>query len=299
MKTGITVFKSELDLKAVLAKEYMKQIENLFGDKNLALEFLTNVVSSVQRVPKLLECTQDSLLNGFMTMASLKLMPSGVSGEAYVLPYENRKTGTCEAQFQLGYQGLITLLYRAGAKDIVCELVRSHDKFSLSRGKINHEIDPLKNAADRGKVVGAYAIITLSTGGTVEQFMHIDDIFAHAKKFSKSYGSSFSPWNAESDPQGWMPRKTILKQTAKLAYKNPALNIALAEDNKDSNIHERKELPAPTVDYSNFEELLRSAKSLEGLEYTWADIPADAKAKLKPVFEEMKAMIQTEAKDIV
>ena len=61
----------------------------------------------VQRTPKLLECTPETLLNSCMTMASLKLMPSGVSGEAFVLPYKNK--GVMEAQFQLGYQGLVTL----------------------------------------------------------------------------------------------------------------------------------------------------------------------------------------------
>ena len=33
-------FSSELDLKATLAKEYMKQINNYFGDEKKALKFL-------------------------------------------------------------------------------------------------------------------------------------------------------------------------------------------------------------------------------------------------------------------
>jgi hypothetical protein len=36
-----------------------------------------------------------------------------------------------------------------------------------------------------------------------------------------------------------MPRKTVLKQTCKLAPKNESLNLAIAEDNKDSIIADR------------------------------------------------------------
>jgi recombination protein RecT len=233
--------RNENDLKVVLSKQYQKQIDNFFGDPKKSLEFLSNVVSSVQRVPKLLDCTPQSLINSFIMMASLKLMPSGVSGEAYVLPYENRGKGVSEAQFQLGYPGIVTLLYRAGNTEVVAELVRENDKFALSRGKVIHEVDPRKTKSERGDWIGAYAIITTATGGTVEGYMTKQDILEHAKKFSKSFDTKFSPWNADNDPEGWMPRKTVLKQVAKLAPKNETLNRALSEDNKDSVIADRLE----------------------------------------------------------
>lgn len=230
-------FQNENDLKVVLFKNYQKQIENFFGDPEKALEFLSNVMAAVQRNPKLLECTPVTVINSFMLMASLKLMPSGVSGEAFVLPYKNH--GVMEAQFQLGYQGLVTLLYRAGAKSIVAELVREKDSFELVNGKVLHKVNPLKSRADRGEVIGVYAIITTATGGSVEGFMRMEDILGHAKKFSKSFGGDFSPWNPESDPEGWMPRKTVLKQVAKLAPKNESLIKAIAADNEDSIISDR------------------------------------------------------------
>lgn len=234
---GIAQFRDVNDLKVVLFKNYQKQIENFFGDPEKALEFLSNVMAAVQRNPKLLECTPISVINSFMLMASLKLMPSGVSGEAFVLPYRNK--GVMEAQFQLGYQGIVTLLYRAGARSVVAELVREHDTFTLINGKIQHAVNPLKTRTERGVVIGAYAIITTATGGTVESFMRMEDILAHAQKFSKSYGGDFSPWNPESDPEGWMPRKTVLKQTSKLAPKNEMLVRAIAADNEDSIISDR------------------------------------------------------------
>lgn len=286
-------FSSETDLKQVLAKTYIKQIQNYFGDEKQALEFLSNVVACVQRNPKLLECTPETLLNSFVTMASLKLMPSAVSGEAYVLPYRNKDV--MEAQFQIGYKGLVTLLYRAGNREVIAELVREQDVFRISRGKIVHEVDPRKTQKERGVVIGAYAIIVTPTGGTVEQYMTITDIRAHAQKFSKAFGSNFSPWNEEQDPQGWMPRKTVLIQAQRLAPRSGELMRALAEDFKDSTLHDKEqalpELKVAPVDLDFHRAAINLAKDMEALERVWADVPGDARAALREDMEAVKARI--------
>lgn len=232
------------DLKVVLANQYMKQIENYFGDEKKALKFLSGVVASVQRNPALLECNSTSVINSFMTMAQLELMPSDVAGEAYVLPYKN-KNGTV-AQFQLGYQGLVTLFYRAGARSIVAEIVRKNDEFSVVNGEIFHKPDYF---SDRGEAIGAYVIVELQMGGKVTKVMSKPDIIAIGQKFSKSFATDFSPWKEKNDPELWMWKKTVLKQAAKIVPKNETIFKAIAEDNKDSNIEERKErfadLPTP------------------------------------------------------
>jgi len=235
MGQKIVEFKNTNELKAVIAGNYQKQIENYFGDQKKALEFLSNVIASVQRTPELMKCTPTSLINSFITMASLKLMPSGVSGEAYVLPYSNKKKGVTEAQFQLGYQGLVTLFYRAGVKSIVAEIIRANDKFTIKDGMPSHEYDVF---TDRGDAKGAYVIIELQTGGRVSKVMSKAEILEIAKKFSKSY-STFGPWSEGQDPQLWMWKKTVLKQAAKLVPKNETIYRAIDEDNKDSVIADR------------------------------------------------------------
>lgn len=230
------IIKSEKDLKVVLAGEYRKQIENYFGDDKRALEFLSNVVASVQRTPKLLECTPATLINSFMVMASLKLMPSGVSGEAYVLPYNIK--GTMQAQFQLGYQGLVTLFYRAGVKSIAAEIVYDKDEFSYENGVLKHNPDVFSD--DRGEAKGAYVVVELPAGGKVTKVMSKKQILDIAKKFSKSYGG-FGPWSEGQDPELWMWKKTVLKQAAKLVPKNETIFRAIDEDNKDSIIADRLE----------------------------------------------------------
>ena len=228
-------------IKSMLAKNYQKQIVNFLGDEKQALKFLSGMVSSIQRLPKLAECTPDSLINSFMIMAQMGFMPSAISGEAYILPYENKRLGIIEAQFQLGYQGIVTLLYGAGAKSVDTQQVRKQDVFKLVNGAIYHEINPFLTLTERGEVIGYYAIIITMSGGRLEKYMNVKDIIAFAKRYSKSFGTEFSPWNDRNDLEGWMYRKTVLKQCAKLAPKNEKLNIAIAEDNKDSDIGERME----------------------------------------------------------
>lgn len=299
-KPTALVLKNEQDLKVILAGQYMKQIRAFFGDNEKALEFCTNVVASTQRVPKLLECTPDSLMNSFMTMASLKLMPSGVSGEAYVLPYENKKKGVCEAQFQLGYQGLVTLLYRAGARSIVAEIVREKDQFSYENGEVKHVPDVF---AERGKPRGAYVIIELQNGSKIAKVMSEKEILNIAQSFSKSYGGDFGPWNEKQDPEKWMWRKTVLKQAAKLVPKNETVYRALAEDNKDSILSGREkgiELSSTApVDFDAHKAELEACKTKEDLERVWADMPAVVRPQLKGTMESVRAMIMSEVKDIV
>lgn len=231
------------DLRMLLAKQYMKQINNFFGEEKRAMKFLSGVISSCQRNPKLLECEPSTLINSFMMMAQLEFMPSDISGEAYVLPYNNkRQEGTqwvnvMEAQFQLGYQGLITLFYRSGSRSITAEIVYEKDDFSIVNGEIRHSPDVF--APDRGAPKGAYVIVELKSGGKVQKVMKKDDILAIGSRFSKSYKSKFSPWNPENDPDLWMWKKTVLKQVAKLVPKSDVLIEVIAEDNKDSDIEDR------------------------------------------------------------
>lgn len=231
MKNQIQKFNNVEDLKVVLANNYQKQVINYLGDEKKGLKFLTAICSAVQRTPKLLNCEPTTVINSFMVMAQLELMPSDISGEAYVLPYGNI------ARFQLGYQGLITLFYRAGAKSIIAEIVYENDRFDYTNGVITHSPDVF--APDRGEAIGAYVIVKLQSGENISKVMKKDDILAIGKKFSKTYNADFSPWKEKNDPQLWMWKKSVLKQLAKLVPKNETIYKAIAEDNKDSNIEDR------------------------------------------------------------
>lgn len=253
---------SVADFKKVLVSNFKNQLEAQLGDERSAKQFMANAISIIQQTPELLECEPATVFNGLMMMASLGFQPSTVSGEAYLIPRKNGKTGTKQAQFQLGYQGIVTLLYSADIQAVDGAIVYEKDGFELINKEIKHTINPLLKKADRGKKVGAYTKVKYR-GEWTYHFMNGEDIEAHGKKFSQSYGSSFSPW--KNDPEGWMWLKTVLKQHSKLLPKNPKLQRAIAEDNKDSVIHERVEaakVEGKAIEMGNLE--INNAKSKDG-----------------------------------
>jgi recombination protein RecT len=223
------VVRTEKELKVFMQKNYLVQIKNFFGDEKQALKFLSSMFSAIEKTPELMRCEMSTVINSFMTMAQLGLMPSNVSGEAYVLPYAGK------AQFQLGYQGLVTLFFRAGGTNIRAEIVRKNDKFSLKNGVIDHEIDVMKSNAERGEPVAAYAIAVVN-GTEISKAMNAKDIMEIGRNFSKSFKSDFSPWNVKNDPELWMWKKTVLKQLGKMMPKNETIYKAIAADNEDSRL---------------------------------------------------------------
>jgi recombination protein RecT len=99
MTTALTVD----DLKKTLLVQQKNALNNFFqGDEKKTLKFLSAVAYCSASTPKLLECTQESIITSFMKCAEYNLFPSTVSGEVYILPYFNK--GKMEAQFQLGYK---------------------------------------------------------------------------------------------------------------------------------------------------------------------------------------------------
>jgi recombination protein RecT len=216
--------------------DFWNKIVNYFGgDEEKARKFASALTYSVQKNPKLLDADRASLFNAGMACAEFKLYPSNVAGEAFIIPYKGK------AQFQLGYQGLITLLARAGFA-IHSEIVRKNDKFEYEGGlvpKLHHSYKPFQTAEERGEPVGAYA--TASTNGIAiyHKVMSAAEILG-IKEFSQAKESEYSPWNGKNDPELWMWKKTVIKQLAKLIPKTEEITKAIAIDNEESTIAARQ-----------------------------------------------------------
>lgn len=223
-----------VQFKTQLAGDYQKTVSNYFeGDKEKSMKFMSAVVRSVQKVPKLLDCDRESLMTSFMCAAEYRLYPSSVSGEAYVLPYKGK------AQFQLGYQGIITLLYRAGVSSVRTSIVFQNDEFQYEEGLepiLIHKPAPFGTA--KGEAIGCYGVAVVN-GTQLYKVLSKDEILKF-KEFSQAKGSEFSPWNSKNDPELHMWRKTVIKQLAKTLPKNDEIMSAIAKDNEESIIAARQ-----------------------------------------------------------
>ena len=197
-------------------QQYIKAME---GEIKKALpsvitpeRFTRMVLSAISVNPKLASCTKASFLGAMMNAAQLGLEPNTPLGQAYILPYMNK--GVLEAQFQLGYKGLIDLAYRSGEVEVVqAHIVYENDKFECSYG-LEPKLTHTPADKDRGEPVKVYAVFKTKSGGYGFEVMSMEDVRIHASKYSKAYGSSFSPWKTNFEE---MAKKTVLKKVLKYA----------------------------------------------------------------------------------
>ena len=174
--------------------------------------FTRIVLSAISMNPKLGDCTPSSFLGAMMTSAQLGLEVNTPLGQAYVLPYSNK--GVLEAQFQLGYKGLIDLAYRSGEVEVIqAHIVYEKDDFECEFG-LDPKLIHKPASSDRGEAVKVYAMFKTKSGGFGFDVMSMEEVRAHAAKYSKAYNSSFSPWKTNFEE---MAKKTVLKRVLKYA----------------------------------------------------------------------------------
>ena len=187
--------------------------------------FTRMVLTAMSTNPQLQQCTPNSFLGAMMQAAQLGVEPNTPLGQAYLIPYRNH--GTMEAQFQLGYKGLIDLAYRSGEiTDISAHEVYENDTFEYELG-LTPKLKHIPALTNRGNVILYYAVYHTKNGGYGFEVMSAEDIQNHRNKFSKAAGKGFSPWSSNFDE---MAKKTVIKKLLKYAPIKTEFVRAIAQD---------------------------------------------------------------------
>jgi recombination protein RecT len=175
--------------------------------KYLTPERLTRLFwQEARRNPKLLECSPESVASGLMTAAQLGL-EIGVQGQAWLVPYWNKKQKRLDAQFIPGYKGLIALARRSGeVLSVETHIVYEKDKFALKLGintSVEHE--PYLEG-DRGLPRLTYGVARFKDGGYHFEWMPEVEIRAIR---ARSQAAESGPWVTDTDQ---MRRKTVIRR---------------------------------------------------------------------------------------
>lgn len=229
IKRKLEIQKSELDI--------------LLKDSNLTAEKLNRIaLTAIKSNPKLLECSIDSLIMGVMRAAQLGLEIGNEFGFCYLIPFKD------QAQFVLGYQGLIELLYRTNIiKSITAQPIYEKDYFEIEYGTSPRLIHQPILAEDRGKIRGYYACIKTINDGFLFKVMSHYEMEEHKNAYCPSSKIARSPWN-NSLGYNEMACKTVLKKVVKLLPKSSVLSLALNTDETiQKDIESEFELP-PTIE---------------------------------------------------
>ena len=202
---GATVTKKENKQKTIfdVIQAGAKQFATALPKHINSDRFVRIAITTIRQNPKLAQCNQESLLGALMVSAQLGLEP-GVLGQCYLIPYGR------ECQFQIGYKGMIELLRRSGQlKDIYAYSVYENDEFEMTYG-LNRDLKHKPNLQDRGNFIGCYCVAVLKDDARAFEYMTKEEIEAHGKKFSKTYGNG--PWKTDFEA---MAHKTVVKKMLK------------------------------------------------------------------------------------
>lgn len=207
-ETKLTKGMSIKDMIQTLQPEIKRALPSVLTPER----FTRMALSALNNTPKLAECSQMSFLAALMNAAQLGLEPNTPLGQAYLIPYQNK--GKLECQFQIGYKGIIELVYRNPlVQTIQAQAVYEHDEFEYELG-LNARLFHRPVLHDRGEVTLFYALFKLANGGYGFEVMSKSDMEAYAKRYSKAIASEYSPWKTNFEE---MAKKTVIKQVLKYA----------------------------------------------------------------------------------
>lgn len=209
-KKNATVTPSPMKNMQDLIVSMKGQIEAALPSVITGERFARMVLTAMSNTPKLASCTPKSFLGAMMQAAQLGLEPNTPLGEAYLIPFLNH--GTLECQFQIGYKGMISLAHRSGLY-VQAHEVHENDEFEVEYG-LEPNLVHKPVFSDRGRVIAYYGVWKDAEGNFGFEVMNKEDVDAHAKKYSQSYGKGFSPWKTNFDE---MAKKTLIKKALKYA----------------------------------------------------------------------------------
>ena len=221
-KNTITAAKEAKTLKGMLeSPAYKKKFEEMLGKK--AAGFMSSIIAVTNNNNYLMKADPATVIGAAAQAAMLDLPINQSLGFAYIVPYKGA------AQFQLGYKGYIQLAQRSGQYvDIGAKTVYD--------GELEYEnrlLDKFKFGNRTGdKVIGYLAYFRLTNGFEKMLFMTLDEMQAHAKKYSQNYKGGTDKWGLADF--NVMAEKTVLKRLLSkfgpLSIESVQMSQALSND---------------------------------------------------------------------
>lgn len=261
-KAGVALLDAMFKQDSVQAR-----FQRMLGKKSAG--FISSVLTVVSQNKLLQNVDMRTVLSAASIAASLDLPILPSLGRAWIVPYKG------VAQFQIGYLGYVELAQRSGLyKSINVNTV--YEGEVVKWNKFTEELTYGEQESDTA--IGYCASFELLNGFRKVVYWTKDAVIKHAKRFSKSYNSSSSPWQTDFDA---MAMKTVLAYT--LRHWGPMsieMQKAMAED---MDAHEKpldlsKDNSVETIETENASETrvvdTESGEILQGDEFTAEDIEA-------------------------
>lgn len=211
-----TVQKSQkINFAAVLKNPAVQtSLIGTLGDAMKAKTFTAALISAVNTNSKLMSCEPMSIISAALLGESLQLSPSPQLGHYYMVPFNDSKSGTKKATFQLGWKGYYQLALRSGQyKHLDAVAVKEGELIGYNPITDEIHLEPIGDplAREKAKTIGYYAHFELNNGFTKAMYWPKEKMEAHALTYSQGYkakkGDTF--WEKDFDS---MALKTMYRQ---------------------------------------------------------------------------------------
>lgn len=184
--------------------------------------FARIAITAMRKVPKLMQCTPESVLNCLLQLSQYGLEPDG--RRAHLIPYGQ------ECTMILDYKGIAELALRSGlVSTLHADVVHRGDIFEYSLGKvIKHTPWFLRCDKDRpekeGEVFAVYAFCENKDGTTSSAVLSYDEVESVRKR---SKAGNNGPWRTDWNE---MAKKTAFRRLSKWLVLSPEFRDAIAHD---------------------------------------------------------------------
>lgn len=236
---------NKMTFSAFMTSDLVKnRVNKIIGSEKGGAKFVANIVSAVQNNPTLQECSNQSILSCALVANALDLSLSPQLGLIYMIPFNNKQTGTKEAQIQLSYKSYIQLAIRSGYyKKINVLPIKKGELIKYDPLEEEIEVKLIEDEVERenAETIGIYGMFQYSNGFRKCIYWSMEKILNHADKYSQSFNKKTyedikngkiaqkdmwkysSPWYSKTDD---MASKTVLKQ---LLSKYGILSVEMQE----------------------------------------------------------------------
>ena len=193
-----------------------KYLADVLGERKGS--FVNNLTALVANNAQLQECVPLTVMFAALKATALNLPLENSLGMAYCIPYKNHKDNTTVAQFQLGYKGFKQLALRSGQFAVIPNATDIKEGELKSRNRLTGEcvFEFIEDDAQRAKAktIGYASYFKLLNGAESTFYMSIEEMEAHALRYSQTYRSKndytkkSSKWTTDFDD---MAKKTVIK----------------------------------------------------------------------------------------
>lgn len=168
-------------------------LESTLNDKKLCKRFIADVTSAASANPELQECEKGSVVSAALLALSLNLSISPALGLAYLVPFNDKKTGQKRATFIPGYRAYLQLAMRSGCyKAINAIEVREGEYLGLDPQSAEPRFEFISDDTVRlsKPVIGYMAYFEYVTGFRKVIYWSKERMIEHADTYSAAFSKN-------------------------------------------------------------------------------------------------------------